>query len=191
MFAQLFNLVVGSLCDFLSFAFLARFVMQWARVSFRNPIGNFVVVVTDWAVRPARKVVPGLFGLDLASFLLAWLVQAAYLSLVIGVTGMFAGNLAEAMGSAIFVALLETIRLLVYLGIGVVIVTAIMSWINPYAPLAPFFNQLASPLLRPAQRVIPPIGGLDLSPLLVLLILQALLIVLGHLRASILPFFAS
>jgi YggT family protein len=191
MFAQLVNLILGSLCDFLAIAFLARFVMQWARVSFRNPIGHFVITVTDWAVRPMRKLIPGLFGFDLASFLLAWLVQVAYLSLVVGVTGMYGGATVEAMGAVLVVGLLETIRLLVYLAIGVVIITALLSWINPYAPLAPFFNQLAAPLLRPAQRLIPPIGGLDLSPLLVLLLLQALLIVLGHLRATILPFFAS
>lgn len=191
MFAQLVNLILGSLCDLLSFAFLARFVMQWAQVSFRNPIGRFVIAVTDWAVRPARKLVPGLFGLDLASFLLAWLVQAIYVSLVIGITGIYGGAGATAMGVALVVALIETFRLGAYLAMGVVIVMALLSWINPYAPLAPLFNQLAAPLLRPAQRIIPPIGGLDLSPLFVLLLLQALLIVLGHLRGSMLPYYAS
>jgi YggT family protein len=191
MLAQLLDLVLGSVCDFLSFAFLARFAMQWARASFRNPVGGFVIAVTDWAVRPARKLVPGLFGLDLASFLLAWLMQWLYLALLIGITGAYAGAMVPAMGFAVIVALLATIRLGVYLAMGVVIVTALLSWINPHAPLAPLFNQLAAPLLRPAQRVVPPIGGLDLSPLLVLLLLQALLIVLGYLRLSVLPFSAS
>jgi YggT family protein len=191
MLAQLLNLVLGTLCDLLSFAFLARFYMQWARAPFHNPIGHFIVVVTDWAVRPMRKLVPGLLGLDLASFLLAWLVQAVYLVLMIGVTSLYGGMSGGALGIALGIGLLETIRILIYLAIGLVIITALLSWINPYAPLAPFFNQLAAPLLRPAQRLIPPIGGLDLSPLLVLLALQALLIVLDHLRAGALPFFLS
>jgi YggT family protein len=190
MFAQLVNLILGSLCDFLSFAFLTRFAMQWSQASFRNSIGGFVIAVTDWAVRPARKLVPGLFGLDLASFLLAWLIQAIYISLVIGITGIFGGPSVEAMGVAIIVGLLGTFKLGIYLAIGVVIVAALLSWINPHAPVAPLFNQLAAPLLRPAQRLIPLIGGMDLSPLLVLLLLQALLIVLVNLRASMLPFFA-
>ena len=191
MLAQLLDLVLGSVCDFLSFAFLARFAMQWARVSFRNPVGRFVIAVTDWAVRPARKLVPGLFGLDLASFLLAWSMQWLYLALLIGITGAYAGAIAPAMGFAAGVALLATVRLGIYLAMGVVIVAALLSWINPYAPLAPLFNQLAAPLLRPMQRLLPPIGGLDLSPLFVLLLLQALLIVLGYLRLSVLPFSAS
>jgi YggT family protein len=66
-----------------------------------------------------------------------------------------------------------------------------MSWINPYAPLAPLFEQLADPLLRPVRRFIPAVGGLDLSPVVVLLGLQALLIVLGHWRGVLLPFFAA
>lgn len=180
---QLLNLVVGSVCDFLAFAFLARFAMQWARVSFRNPVGHFVIVVTDWAVRPARKLVPGLFGLDLASLLLAWLMQVAYFLIMIALAGGF--GLAPA---ALLMALFATVRLGIYLAMGLVIITALMSWISPYSPLAPLFNQMAAPLLRPAQRIIPPVGGLDLSPLLVLLLLQALLIVLGYLRMSVLPF---
>lgn len=191
MLGQLVNLVIGTLCDLLSFAFLARFVMQWQRVSFRNPVGTFVIAVTDWAVRPARKLVPGLFGLDLASFVLAWLVQTAWLSLVIGIAGLYGGTSFGGFAAAIAGGLLETFRLMVYLAVGVIIIAALLSWINPYAPLAPLFNQLASPLLRPVQRMIPPIGGLDLSPLFVLLALQALLIVLGHLRSTVLPFFAT
>jgi YggT family protein len=86
--------------------------------------------------------------------------------------------------------LVETLRLAIYLAMGVVIMSAILSWVNPYAPIAPVFNQLASPLLRPAQRLIPPIGGVDLSPLVVLLLLQVVLKILGYVRIALLPFFA-
>jgi YggT family protein len=182
MLAQLLDLVLGWLCDFLSFAFLTRFAMQWARAPFRNPIGQFVVAVTDWAVRPVRKVVPGLFGLDLPSFLLAWLTQLLYFLVMIGLAGGYG-----AAPAALVMALFATLRLGVYLAMGVIIVAALLSWINPYAPMAPLFNQLSAPLLRPIQRLVPPIGGLDLSPLFVLLLLQALLIVLGYLHMSLLP----
>ena len=158
MFLSLFTLVFGYLCDFLALAFLVRFAMQWGRAPFRNPLGHFVLAVTDWAVLPTRKLVPGLLGFDLASLLLAWLVQALYLSVVIGVSGIHGGATAEGFGVAMLSGLVETLRLAIYLAMGVVIMSAILSWVNPYAPIAPVFNQLASPLLRPAQRLIPPMA---------------------------------
>jgi YggT family protein len=186
---SLFNLVVGSLCDLLALGFLARFAMQWARAPFRNPLGRFVIAVTDWAVQPARKLLPGLFGLDLASFTLAWLVQSLFIAVVIGASGIHGGTTATALGIAVATGLIETLRLAVYLAMGAVIFAALLSWINPYAPLAPVFNLLTQPLLRPVQRILPTIGGVDLSPLVVLLALQVVLAVLGHARAALLPFF--
>ncbi|MBU1237089.1 MAG: YggT family protein [Gammaproteobacteria bacterium] len=191
MLLSIFTLVVGTVSDLLAFVFLARFAMQWARVPFRNPLGRFVLALTDWAVLPARKLVPGLFGLDLASFLLAWLVQALFMSVVIGISGMHGGATAAGFGVAIMAGLVETVRLAIYLAMAVVIVSALLSWINPYAPVAPLFAQLAEPLLRPFRRVIPPIGGVDLSPLGVLLLLQVGLLMLGQVRVALLPFYGS
>lgn len=190
MLLSLFTLVVGTLADLLAFAFLARFAMQWARVSFRNPLGNFVIAITDWAVLPMRKLIPGLFGLDMASFLLAWLVQTLFVSVIIGAAGIYGGTTVTAFGMAILTGLIETLRLGIYIAMGVVIVAALLSWINPYAPLAPVFNQLAQPMLRPIQRLLPTIGGVDLSPLVVLLLLQVAQAVLGFGRTCLLPFVA-
>ncbi len=190
MLLSLFTLVVGTLADLLAFAFLARFAMQWARVSFRNPLGNFIIAITDWAVLPMRKMIPGLFGLDMASFLLAWVVQTLFVSVIIGAAGIYGGTTVTAFGMAVLSGLIETLRLGVYIAMGVVIVAALLSWINPYAPLAPVFNQLAQPMLRPIQRLLPTIGGVDLSPLVVLLLLQVAQAALGFARAALLPFVA-
>jgi YggT family protein len=81
-------------------------------------------------------------------------------------------------------ALVEVARLAIHLAMLVVLVSAIFSWVNPYAPLAPFFDQLSRPLLAPFRRVIPPLGGVDLSPLVLLLALQVLLMVLDSLRGA-------
>ncbi|MDP2793066.1 MAG: YggT family protein [Sulfurisoma sp.] len=167
-------------CDFLAALFLARFILQWARVSFRNPVGQFVIAVTDWAVLPARKLVPGLFGLDLASLLLAWLTQLAFLALAYSLSPL--GHAGAGLGLLMGSSLVEVARMAIHLAMLVVLVAALLSWINPFAPLAPFFNQLARPLLAPFQRVIPPLGGIDLSPLLLLLALQVLLMVVDSLR---------
>ena len=182
MLISLFTLIVGTLCDLLALAFLARFAMQWLRVPFRNPLGRFVLALTDWAVVPMRKVVPGLFGLDLASLILAWLVQTLFMSVVIGASGVHGGATAAGFGVTLVAGLIETLRLALYLAMGVVIMSAILSWVNPHAPIAPTFAQLAEPLLRPFRKLIPPIGGVDLSPLGALLLLQVGLMLLGHFR---------
>ncbi|HTY03509.1 MAG TPA: YggT family protein [Rhodocyclaceae bacterium] len=189
MLLSLFNLVFGTLSDLMAVALLVRFAMQWVRAPFANPVGRFVLAFTDWVVLPARKLVPGLFGLDLASVLLAWLVQTIFISVVIGATGIHGGATAMAFGVALAAGLVETFRLAIYLAMGVVIVAAVLSWVNPWSPIAPVFGLLASPLLRPFQRLIPPIGGVDLSPLVVLLLLQVVLRLLDHFRVVLLPFF--
>jgi YggT family protein len=79
------------------------------------------------------------------------------------------------------------VRLFVYLLIGVVLIAAVMSWVNPATPYAPLFNGLARPLLRPIQRVVPPVANFDLSPLVLLLLLQMVLLLLAHLRGSLVP----
>jgi YggT family protein len=178
--------LIGTVCDLLAGAFLARFALQWARASFGNPVGHFVLAVTDWAVRPTRRVIPGLFGLDLATLLLAWLVEAVYLTLSLALGG--AGVSGAAAAAVILAAALALCRLAIYLAMGVVIVGALLSWINPYAPIAPFFFALSRPLLRPFQRLIPPIGGVDLSPIALLLVLQVLLTALSIVGGNVLPF---
>ncbi|QDX81822.1 hypothetical protein B9N43_11515 [Denitratisoma sp. DHT3] len=185
MLIRLFLMVLDVLAGFLSLALLARFALQWARAPYRNPIAQFLVAVTDWAVRPARRVIPSAWGLDLASLVLAWLAQGLYLGLAHGLGGLGGGPL-EAVGLVALLALLETLKLAAWLAQGVIIVAALLSWINPYAPMAPVVNALAQPLLRPFQRLIPPIGGVDLSPLAALLAIQLLLAVLTSLFGALL-----
>lgn len=165
----------------LTVSLLARLLMQWARVPFRNPLGQFVMAVTDWAVIPARRLIPPVTGFDLPTLLLAWLVQAMYQGVLLGL--MMASAMALAPTGFLTVAILAilgVIRYGLYLIMGVVIVSALFSWFNPHAPLAPLLNMLSRPFLAPLQRVIPPLGGVDFTPMALLLILQVLLAVLGQ-----------
>lgn len=182
MLSQIFLFVLNTVCDFLSIALLARFALQFARASFRNPPGQFVMAVTNWMVLPARRVIPGLFGHDLASLLLAWFWQLAYFLVAVTLSSGLNGVSPAPTGLAI-VALLEVIKILLYMAFAVVFVAAIFSWVNPHAPMAGLFNSLARPMLRPFQRVIPPIGGVDLSPLALFVLLQIALMLLASLRA--------
>jgi|694.fasta_scaffold06382_11 YggT family protein len=187
MLAQIVLFVLDTVCGFFTLALLVRFAMQWARTPFRNPLGQFIVAVTDWMVRPLRRLVPGLFGLDMASLLLAWLWQVAYQGIALGFTGvLFAVSPAPTLVVALL-ALLEVAKISLYLVMGAVLVSAVFSWVNPHAPLADVFNTLTRPLLRPFRRFIPPVGGVDLSPLALLLVLQIALFVIASLRNGVLP----
>ena len=158
-------------------AFWLRFYMQWARVSFRNPFAQFIIKVTDFAVRPLRRLVPGLFGLDLASLLLFVTTEACFVLASHWLLGYPFGQAGSGVwpGFALLV-LAGSLRLAVYISMGLVIIQAVMSWINPFSPFASVFHALTQPLIGPFRRIIPPIGGVDLSPMAVIILMQLVLV---------------
>ena len=179
MFAQIATFLIDTVVSFLVFLLLARFHLQWLRVPFRNPMGEFLLATTNWIVLPARRVVPGLGGLDLATLILAWVLQAMGLWAQAAISG------AEPSGLAIAaVAAVDLVRYSVYILVFAVFVQVAISWINPDAPLGPLFDLLTRPFLRPLRRFVPPVGRVDLSPLVLLVILYVLLIPLAHLRLA-------
>ena len=184
MLVEIFSLILETLAGFFSVALLTRWAMQQLRVSFRNPLGQFVIAVTDWAVLPTRRKIPSLRGTDSSSLLLAWLTQVLYFALLMAISGMLRSVSPAPILSIALLALLEIVKLLLYMTMGAVIVSALFSWVNPYAPMASMFDALTRPLLRPFRRLIPPVGGVDLSPLALLLLLQVALMVLARLRAA-------
>jgi len=186
MLIQLLLFVLDAAFSFFTIALLSRFALQWARAPFRNPIGQFVIAVTNWMVVPARRLIPSAWGHDLPSLVLAWLLQGVYLALAYGLTLGLAASF-DAVGIIALLAVVEVLKLACHLAFGILIVSVLLSWVNPYAPLAPLFNTLAQPLLQPFRRLIPPIGGVDLSPIAPLLILQALQIVLSYAQNALLP----
>ena len=188
MLANILLLVVDVLASFITLMLLARFYMQWQRISFRNQLGQFVVSTTDWAVRPLRRVVPGLFGLDMASLLPAWVVQVLLVAFELSLQGAaFSGDSASVLAGLLGVGLIELLRMMVYLLFAVVLGSAILSWVSPHAPLAPVLHSLAAPFLRPFRRVVPTIANVDLSPLVLLLVLQIVLMVLAGVRNGFAP----
>jgi len=191
MLTNLILLILEAVTGFFVFMLLIRFYMQWLRVSFRNQLGQFVVAVTDWMVRPARRLIPGLFGLDIPSLTGALVLHGFYLTIAFWLKRFSFGAGALVAAPAILaIALVELVRFSVYILIGVVLFSAILSWVNPHAPLAPLFNGLSRPFLRPFQRLIPPIAHVDLSPLVLLLALQVVLMVLSWLRVLLIPLIA-
>jgi YggT family protein len=183
IFTQLLIQLADLAASFFASLFVLRFILQWTGAPFRNPIGRFVVALTDWGVLPLRRIVPGLRGLDLASLVMAWLVESASLVAVLAIVGALAGG-GDLIALAFAAGFIETLRMVVYVIIGATLGLVILSWVNPYAPLAPVFNAVAQPFLRPFQRLVPPIAGIDLSPLFLLLVLQLMLGLLASLKMA-------
>jgi len=162
-----------------TYALLLRFVMQLLRAPFRNPVGQAVIALTDWIVKPLRRVLPGCRGVDWASLIATILFQVGWLLaqfLVFGKGFAWDGAGVAFLFAASAVALLKAA---LWLLIIVVFAQAILSWIAPDGPAAGLLNALTFPFLRPIRRVLPPIGGtLDLSPLVVIVVAQLVQITL-------------
>ncbi len=179
MLAQAGLFLLDALIGFLTLALLLRFYMQAFRVSFSNQIGAFVVQLTNWLVKPLRKVLPGLFGLDLASLLPAYLLQVVLLVAVFALRGGFEMVAVDKLlGLLLWQGVLATLRISIYLLIGALFVQAILSWVNPYSPLGQPVAQRTRPFLRPIQRIVPPIAAIDLSPLIAIMLAQLVLMFL-------------
>lgn len=168
----LINAVAGFFCTL----FLLRFMMQLARVSFTGQIGDFVIKLTNWAVKPLRRIVPGVAGVDWASLIAALWLQLMLAGLILALSPLPLG--ADAAGTVLMILMLAVrglIQLTVYILIGALILQAVLSWVNPYSPVTPTVNQLVRPILAPIRRFVPPISGIDLSPLVAILLLQVVL----------------
>ena len=168
--------LIQTLGGLYAFVVMLRFLLQLTKADFYNPLSQFVVKVTSPVLRPLRRYIPGFRGMDISSLVLAWLVQTLVLFLV----GVLAG-----LGLASLGAVLWSLPALVELTIDVflyaVIIRVILSWISPDPrnPMVHLLYTLTDPVMAPVQRRLPPIGGLDLSPIAVtigLILLQMLLL---------------
>lgn len=175
MLIQIVALILGTLGDLLSLAFLLRLWLQFTRSPTRHALGQAVQIFTDWAVLPLRRVLPGYAGIDWASLLPAYLMQLGYFALIAVLSGL---TLGPAVALWAWVGLL---KLFVWLLIGCIVLAALLSWLQPWSPWRALAESLSRPLLAPLRRIIPPIGGIDLTPLAVILLLQVALIVLASL----------
>jgi len=154
-------------------ALLLRFYLQAVRAPARNPLSNFVAALTNFIVVPTRRVIPGLWGYDLSSLVLAWAVEVVLVALVVILTGHQIGAYLIAV---LLLAATRLLRLFLYILMFVTVVQAVLTWVNPYSPAMPVLTSMARPFLRLFQRYIPPVGGVDLSPLFVLVVCQLILI---------------
>ena len=177
MLTDALQFLVRTALDLMACAFFLRFWMQWARVPFQNPFAQFLVKITDFAVRPLRRIIPGFFGMDWASMLLMLFAEALSVLAVHWLLSYpFAAAGLQVLPGFLLLAVAASLRLGLYVLMGLIILQAILSWVNPFSPMAPVFYALSRPVLAPFQKIIPPISGVDLSPLAALIVIQLVMI---------------
>lgn len=160
------------------YAVLLRFLLQAVRADFYNPIAHFIVVITNPPLKPLRRLIPGLYGIDFASIVLLILIEAVFQSLnallrslsldfgTLAVPGFF--HLAQALLNVYFFGIL---------------IRVILSWVNPYPnPLSQMLARLTEPLMRPARRLLPVYSGIDFAPMIVILVLVLIQMALPYLQ---------
>lgn len=148
---------------------MLRFIMQLVRADFYNPVSQFIVKVTNPLLVPLRRIIPGVAGIDMASVVLLLIVQCLELFLIT----LVLGATIQPVG-LIMLAISELLSLALKIFLYGILIQVILSWVNPgaYNPVSSVLYQINAPLLRPAQRIMPPISGFDLSPILVMVGLQ-------------------
>ncbi len=171
MVANIVSLIIDTVATLLAGVLLLRFWMQAVRVRPPFSLGQFMFKTTDWLVLPLRRLLPGVGGFDWASLVGGLLVALLSVAIELGVRSAFA------VEPWLMLSLRSLLHWVIYGFIGLLFMEVIFSWVNPDAPLAPIVRALNQPLMRPLRRFIPPIAGVDLSPILAFLMLRVVLYV--------------
>ena len=185
MFYQITSLLLEVVAGLLAGTCLLRLYMQYQRIPMSarsgNPLAKFIFALTDWLVLPLRRVIPAAGRWDMASLVGAFLIQLAQFLILWGLTGM-----AASLVSVVVLAAFGLVRMAISGMTGLVIIYAVLSWVQTQSAAADLLERLVMPVLIPIRRVLPLVGGIDLSPLVLLLLLQISAIVLGSLQAAVL-----
>lgn len=183
---QILIFLIDTIIGLFSLALLMRFYFQLLRVPYYNQLSRFLIAVTDFIVRPARRFIPGWGGIDLSTLILAWLAQYIIVASIFMLQDHnFDENIIGVAGIMGLLALVEIVKMTLYIILVMIIVQAILSWVNPQSPLAPLLDSFTRPFLGFFRKRIPPIASIDLSPLFALIIIQLLLMVVAGAQMEI------
>ena len=165
------DFVIQTLFGLYILVIMLRFLLQWAKADFYNPMSQFLVKATSPVLRPLRRVIPGFGGLDIASIVLMLALQMLALTISL--------MLRDAIEGPVYIAIMATaelVNLLINVFIFAIVIQVILSWVSPgaYNPITGLIHSLTEPVMRPARRILPPFSGLDLSPILALIALQVI-----------------
>ncbi|MFT3734312.1 MAG: YggT family protein [Rhodocyclaceae bacterium] len=176
MLIQVFIYLLQTVVGFFTMMLLVRTVMRWMRISFINQVGQFVLATTNWAVLPAQRILPTIGKLDTSALVPAWLLQVLQALLISVLMGYSLANPAAVAVRALIAGSMGLISSALYLLLFALILSAIISWVNPYSPIAPTLNLLTRPFLDPIRKFIPPVANVDLSPMILSVFIWGLLL---------------
>lgn len=153
---------------------LFRFLLQWLRAPMRNPVGDALMSLTNFIVLPARRYIPPLWQLDSATVLLALLVELVYLGLLLWLQGYPYSHFP--LLALLSWSVVKLLIMSVYFLMGALLAQAVLSWVNPHTPVAPLLQAVTQRFLQPIRRIVPLLGNVDLSSLILLVICQVILL---------------
>ena len=164
-----FLFLIETLLDLYIIVLMLRFILQQVRADFYNPISQFIVKATAPVLKPARKIIPGFGGIDVATIVVVVVFIIAKVYIIAVLSGY-----SPTVPALLLTGVRDFITLALNIFIFAIIIQAILSWINPdpYNPVSGVLVSITSPVLQPVRRMIKPIGGLDLSPLFALIALM-------------------
>lgn len=176
MFSEILRYLIQTACALYLFAILLRMLLALARADFYNPLSQFVVRVTNPLVAPLRRVIPPIGRIDTASLVLALAVQTVATLVVLAMLGYMPGSILLVLAWS----LIGILSLVVKIYFFAILALIIFSWIAPHAqhPGLALLYQLTEPVMAPFRRLLPPVGGLDLSPILVFVVINVVEILL-------------
>jgi YggT family protein len=171
-----FIYLIGTITDLYVAAILLRLLLQWVRADFYNPLSQFLVKITNPVLVPARRIIPSIGRLDTASVVVMILLELAQLAIINQI-----GQAEFSLQFLLLFALRKLLFSLLMMYFVLIIARIVISWIASQSrhPLIPLIHQLTEPVLRPISKLVPPLGGIDLSPLIALIALRFLLLLLG------------
>ena len=161
--------IIGTIFGLYILAFMLRFLFQWVRADFYNPVSQFIVKISNPLLLPLRRLIPGFAGIDIASVIIILFLTAVKQSLILLIKGYGLSGLAVAVYT-----IADSLQMVLNLFFFTILIQMILSWVAPqqYNPASLLLYKINEPLLRPARRLLPPISGIDLSPMLVMILLK-------------------
>lgn len=175
-FSQAIIFLVKLFFDIYILTLILRYLLTIVRVDSLNPLSTLIMKVTNPLLKPLRRTIPGYFGIDWASIISLFLVQAIEIILVaLIITGGI-----PAFSGLTMLTIAYLLRTILYIYLFIIIIQVIISWINPnvYNPITTIMYQISEPILKPIRQFIPSSGGLDFSPLVALIIINLLMILI-------------
>lgn len=181
---EIVRLLINTLGGLYLTAVILRFLLQLARADFYNPISQALVRITNPAIKPLRRIIPGFFGVDVASLVLAILIKFV---MIVTLFVLQTGSLGINFAIVVLVAVLSVLVTMFNIYFVAMIATIIISWVaaGSYHPVVVLIHQVAEPIMAPFRRLLPPMGGIDFSPMIAFLALNVVKILFSALAMQI------